>query len=121
MTTQVGSGDGNSQLLRGALDLCLLAVMERESVYGYAIVKTLGDAGLDVAAGTIYPALARLRRQGLVAVEQRPGVGGPPRTYYRTTAAGTAAGRRLRGAWRAFADSVDRVTDAARVSGGGLS
>ncbi|MFI1156087.1 PadR family transcriptional regulator [Streptomyces sioyaensis] len=45
-------------------------------------------AGLDVADGSIYPALARLRKRELVTVERRSGGGGPARTYYMPSEAG---------------------------------
>ncbi|WP_407285886.1 PadR family transcriptional regulator [Streptomyces sp. BP-8] len=46
------------------------------------------EAGLDVADGAIYPALARLRKRRLVEVERRAGEGGPARTCYKPGPAG---------------------------------
>ena len=56
-----------SQLLRGVLDLCLLAVMTEGPTYGYEMTKRLRARGLSmVGEGSIYPILGRLERDGLV-------------------------------------------------------
>ncbi len=78
-----------SQLLKGILDGCVLAVIEKESVYGYELSKKLQEIGLqDVSEGTIYPVLLRLQKNGLIRGEIRPSDSGPNRKYYDLTAAG---------------------------------
>ncbi len=62
--------------------------------------------------GTIYPLLARLRRQGLVGTTWRESASGPPRRYYRLTAAGKAALADFTGAWAQLGDSVDELPEA---------
>ena len=58
-----------TQLLRGVLDLCLLAVMEEGPAYGYEMTKRLRERGLSIVGeGSIYPLLARLEREGLVEI-----------------------------------------------------
>jgi PadR family transcriptional regulator PadR len=106
-------GDSNgrrTQLLRGILDVCLLAVIAERSRYGYELVEALAAAGLPlVSEGSIYPLLARLERLGLVDSYRQPSAAGPPRKYYRLTAAGEqrlAAGRRT---WHDFAGAVSQV------------
>jgi PadR family transcriptional regulator PadR len=98
-----------TQWLRGVLDLCLLAVVDAEPAYGYEMTRRLAAAGLEVAGGSIYPALGRLRRDGLVETTERPGDGGPARTYYGTTAAGREALAAGRAAWGDFAEGVRAV------------
>ena len=62
-----------SQLLKGILDGCVLAVIEKEPVYGYELSKKLQDFGLsDVSEGTIYPVLLRLQKNGLIRGEMQP-------------------------------------------------
>lgn len=52
-----------SQLLKGILDGCVLAVIDKETVYGYELSEKLQRAGLkDVSEGTIYPVLLRLQK-----------------------------------------------------------
>ena len=98
-----------SQWLRGVLDLCLLAIVDTEPAYGYEMTRRLAALGLEVADGSIYPALGRLRRDGLVEVFTRPGEAGPARTYYRPTPAGRGVLAGWRGAWLDFASGVGRV------------
>ncbi|MFC9969740.1 PadR family transcriptional regulator [Spirillospora sp. NPDC127200] len=87
-----GAARRRSQWLRGVLDLCLLAVNADEPAYGYEMAQRLSAAGLDaVAEGSVYPALGRLQRDGLLETYLVDGGGGPARKYYRLTEAGHAA------------------------------
>ena len=62
-----------SQLLKGILDGCVLAVIEKEPVYGYELSKKLQELGLsDISEGTIYPVLLRLQKNGLISGEMQP-------------------------------------------------
>jgi PadR family transcriptional regulator PadR len=102
-------GSRQSQLLRGVLDACLLAVISEEPAYGYEMTKRLSERGLSVVSeGSIYPVLGRLERERLVETFRRPSDGGPPRKYYRLT----ARGRRSLDAWRAEWASVRSAVDA---------
>jgi PadR family transcriptional regulator PadR len=108
-----------TQWLRGVLDLCLLASVAREPLYGYEMTSHLAASGLDaVAEGSIYPALARLERAGLVEGFLREGSGGPPRKYYRLTSSGAAHLRTRAGEWREFVSAVGSVLDTGKVTGG---
>jgi PadR family transcriptional regulator PadR len=99
-----------SQLLRGVLDLCLLAVMEDGPAYGYEMTKRLRARGLSVVGeGSIYPLLGRLERDGLVETYRAASDGGPPRKYYRPSSAGRAALALGVSEWRASRDAVDAV------------
>jgi PadR family transcriptional regulator len=74
----------SSQLLKGVLDMCLLAIIDEEPSYGYEMVTKLQDRGLHlVSEGSIYPLLSRLQRQGLIDGYFVESTGGPPRKYYR--------------------------------------
>jgi PadR family transcriptional regulator PadR len=99
-----------SQLLRGVLDLCLLAVVEEEPAYGYEMTKRLRARGLSIVGeGSIYPLLGRLERDGLVDTYRAASNGGPPRKYYRLTRAGRRALAGGVSEWRAARDAVDAV------------
>lgn len=98
-----------AQWLRGVLDMCLLALMAEAPVYGYEMTVRLAKAGLDVADGSIYPALARLRKRELVEVERRSGDGGPARTYYSPSEAGLQVLRSWGSDWNAFATSIGSI------------
>jgi PadR family transcriptional regulator, regulatory protein PadR len=99
-----------TELLRGVLDLCLLAVMQDEPAYGYEMTKRLRERGLAIVGeGSIYPLLGRLEREGLVETTRVASNGGPPRKYYSAS----PAGKRLLAAgvaeWQGARDAVDAV------------
>jgi PadR family transcriptional regulator len=100
----------SSQLLRGVLDLCLLAVVSEEPAYGYEMTKRLHARGLSIVGeGSIYPLLGRLERDGFVDTYRAASDGGPPRKYYRASGAGQRALADGVSEWRAARDAVDRV------------
>lgn len=99
-----------TQLLRGVLDLCLLAVIEEGPAYGYEMTKRLRARGLAIVGeGSIYPLLGRLERDGLVDTYREASNGGPPRKYYRLSALGESELSAGVSEWRSARDSVDAV------------
>lgn len=102
------AAERRTQLLRGVLDMCLLALLAKAPAHGYELVRRLEAAGLDgVGYGTVYPLLTRMRRLGLVADEVQASPTGPPRKVYGLTGAG---GRALNGwaqQWAGFADMIN--------------
>lgn len=99
-----------TQLLRGVLDLCLLAVIDEGPAYGYEMTKRLRARGLSIVGeGSIYPLLGRLEREGLVETYRSASNGGPPRKYYRVSAEGQRALAAGVSEWRAARDAVDVV------------
>jgi PadR family transcriptional regulator PadR len=99
-----------SQLLRGVLDLCLLAVVSEEPAYGYEMTKRLRARGLSmVGEGSIYPLLGRLERDGLVETHRAASDGGPPRKYYRTSREGQRELAAGVSEWQVARDAVDAV------------
>jgi PadR family transcriptional regulator PadR len=104
------ASERSSQLLRGVLDVCLLAVLVDEPAYGYEMTRRLAARGLDVVGeGSIYPALGRLERGGLVEPFEQPSDGGPPRKYYRVTPRGLSALDRWRREWSEMRSAIDAV------------
>lgn len=86
-------GTHRQELRRGTLVLaCLLAL--RTPGYGYALLRTLGAAGIPSDGNTVYPLLRRLEEQGLLASEWNTEES-RPRKFYRTTAAGSELAARL--------------------------
>lgn len=102
-------GQALTQLRRGALEHCVLALLESGERYGYDLVSELSASGLVAGEGTIYPLLSRLRRAELVATSLRDSPDGPPRRYYSLTPAGTAAVADFRRSWADFRDAVDAI------------
>ena len=106
-----------SQLRRGVLEFCVLALLRGGERYSFDLVRALGDAdGLVTSEGTLYPLLGRLRRDGLVQSTWRESASGPPRRYYRITSDGDAALAAFTGHWARFCDSVDAVLESGAVA-----
>ncbi len=102
--------DRSTQLLKGVLDMCLLAIISEEPSYGYEMVKKLASRGLDlVSEGTIYPVLSRLQKSGLVEGYLVESSGGPARKYYRLTKPGAEALGSWQEEWRQLAAGVESV------------
>jgi len=100
----------SSQLLRGVLDLCLLAVVADEPAYGYEMTKRLRSRGLSIVGeGSIYPLLGRLERDGLVDTYRAASDGGPPRKYYRLSESGRRALASGVSEWASARDAIDAV------------
>ena len=99
-----------SQLLKGILDGCVLAVIEKAPVYGYELSKKLQDAGLnDVSEGTVYPVLLRLQKNGYIRGEMRPSDAGPNRKYYFLTDEGKDALQAIIEEWKQLATPVNVI------------
>ena len=86
------SADHDPQLLKGVLSLLLLHLLSERESYGYELVQRLHEVGLArVLEGTVYPALARLEREGRLSTRLVASNAGPARKYYRPTVAGSDA------------------------------
>jgi PadR family transcriptional regulator PadR len=98
----------DAQLLKGILSLLLLQLLAEQESYGYEVVQRLHAAGLvDVAEGTVYPALSRLERERRLSARLVASHAGPARKYYRPTAAGYEALRDGAASWRSLVTIVD--------------
>lgn len=98
-------------MVRGHLDMLLLAIVESGPAHGYAIVEQLrqrSDDTLDLPEGTVYPALHRLERQGLLDSQWRT-VEGRRRRIYHVTRRGQEALRARQHEWARFARTVQAV------------
>jgi PadR family transcriptional regulator, regulatory protein PadR len=99
-----------AQLRRGALEYCVMALLQREERYAFDLVRELAETdGLVISEGTIYPMLGRMRRDGTVETTWRESPSGPPRRYYKLSRAGRTALLQFKKEWSTFRDAVDRV------------
>src|SRR5919106_6402359 len=97
-----------SQMRRGTLEYCVLAILAGGERSGFELVRELGEVdGMVTSEGTIYPLLSRLRRDALIEPTWRESPAGPPRRYYRLTEGGREALDGFRSEWRRFRDAVD--------------
>ncbi len=100
-----------AEVLKGHLDAMLLATLETGPRHGYAIIDALrlATAGrIDLPTGTVYPALHRLERAGLLTSSWSTDQPRPRRTY-RLTPAGRRALGTERSAWQEFAAAVTAI------------
>lgn len=104
-----------AQMRRGALEYCVLALLEGRERYGFELVQMLaGVDGMVTGEGTIYPLLSRLRRDGAVTTTWRESESGPPRRYYALTAQGRRALAGFRTEWKRFRSAVDTLLEGGR-------
>ncbi|GAA2742268.1 MULTISPECIES: PadR family transcriptional regulator [Kitasatospora] len=115
--TNPGGGDAAdsavaTQLRKGVLEYCVLALLRDGPRYGVELLQELGRfPTLATSQGTIYPLLSRLRRAGLADTFLRDSASGPSRRYYTLTDAGRAALQEFAVLWPAFRETVDHVLD----------
>ena len=96
------------QLKKGALEMCVLALLARGESYAYEIASTLAS-GIGMGEGTIYPLMRRMQDDGLVDTRLVESSSGPPRKYYRLTPAGRAALAAQKREWQTFTAAVDQL------------
>ena len=99
------------ELERTPLDAMLLAVMDKAPLHGYAVIERLRErsvGGFDLPEGTVYPALHRLEKAGLLRSSWST-VDGRRRKTYALTRKGRAALGRRRAEWQAYTRTVGAV------------
>ncbi|HYE47151.1 MAG TPA: PadR family transcriptional regulator [Caulobacter sp.] len=97
-----------TQLKKGVLALCVLALLSRGDGYAYDIASRLAGA-IDMGEGTIYPLMRRLQADRLVETYLVESPAGPPRKYYRLTDAGRASYAQQKAEWETFAGAVNNI------------
>jgi PadR family transcriptional regulator PadR len=101
-----------TQLLKGVLDLAVLAVLGHADGYGYDILRRLRAAGLDdVGDASVYGTLRRLFHAGYLTTYVVPSDEGPHRKYYALNPAGRAQLDSSSKVWRAFSTTMDRLIE----------
>ncbi len=99
-----------SQLLKGVLDMCLLALIAEQPSYGYEMVSKLEARGLDLMSeGSIYPLLSRMQHKDLVEGYYEGSSAGPVRKYYRIRQEGQERLARWREDWVRLSAGVEMV------------
>lgn len=99
-----------TQLLKGVLDVAVLAVVEEEDGYGYDVVRRLRAAGLDeVGDASVYGTLRRLYAGGALTSYVVPSEEGPHRKYYGINAEGRNMLDTQRKVWTEFAQTMNQL------------
>lgn len=97
--------------VKGHLDTMILATLDREQAHGYSLaqrIKARSDGMFDLPEGSIYPALHRLERSGLIAGKWSTEAG-RKRRVYSLTGEGRRAVRSRRADWGRFSAAIDAV------------
>jgi PadR family transcriptional regulator, regulatory protein PadR len=101
-----------SQLLKGVLDLAVLAVLDHDDGYGYDVVRRLRDSGLDgVGDASVYGTLRRLFSGGALTSYVVPSDEGPHRKYYGLNDRGRTQLAQSRDTWMAFAKTMEKLLE----------
>ena len=104
-----------SQLLKGVLDLAVLAVLERADGYGYDVLRALRAAGLEeVGDASVYGTLRRLYNGGFLTSYVVPSDEGPHRKYYSLNEPGRQRFRESTDTWNSFARTMSELVGETR-------
>ena len=101
------------EALKGHLDLLLLAVLEKGPAHGYALIESLrarSGGTFDLPEGTVYPALHRLEKDGLISSTWSE-ESGRRRRVYQLTPKGVETLARRQAEWRQFSQAVDATLE----------
>jgi transcriptional regulator len=104
-----------SDLLQGTLDLLILKTLARESLHGWAIskrIQLLSGEVLAVQQGSLYPALHRLERRGLVRAYWGTSENNRRAKYYELTRKGRSQLEAQTDAWRRLTAAIGQVLEA---------
>ncbi|ASB89218.1 Putative DNA-binding protein YizB [Bacillus sonorensis] len=99
-----------TQMLKGILDGCLLAIIKNKEVYGYELAEKLESYGFhSFSEGTIYPLLMRMQKEELVTSTLKKSTAGPRRKYYSLTPKGEEELKMFMERWNYLQTNVNRV------------
>lgn len=99
-----------TQMMKGILDGCLLAMIKEKECYGYEIAEQLSQYGFEtISEGTIYPLLLRMQREGLVTSVRKDSIAGPKRKYYSLTSKGQESLDDFLARWNQLEKSVNAI------------
>ena len=101
-----------TQLLKGVLELAVLAVIARGETYGYEILSTLESAGFEgVGDASVYGTLRRLEQAGNLESRLVASDSGPARKYYSVTPTGNEQLRAGAETWKSISDALQRLVE----------
>ena len=95
----------NAQFKKGALELCVLSMLTGGDRYGYELTDAISDK-MEIASGTLYLVLKRLKDENLVTTYLQESENGPARKYYHLTDEGRSYQNELKNDWLGFVRAV---------------
>jgi len=103
------TSEQKSQLRKGLLELAVMLVVSRGSIYASDILKKLKENQLLVVEGTLYPLLSRLKNEGDLDYKWQESKNGPPRKYYQLTSQGKENLTKLTKTWLNLNKSINSL------------
>ncbi len=95
------------QFRKGLLEFIILLRLQQGHSYGYELAMQIKDVTMiEVAEGTLYPLLNRLKRDGLVVSEWQTADVGTPRKYYQITSLGLETLAKMKNTWTETHNSI---------------
>lgn len=98
----------NIQFKKGALELCVLALLDKQDRYGYELVQRISD-NIAISEGSVYPLLRRLTKEAYFTTYLQESKEGPSRKYYHLTDQGRDYLHQLNEEWKAFTEGVNEL------------
>ncbi len=103
--------NNSAQMRKGSLELAILSIIGKGSVYAGDIIEKLQANNLIVVEGTLYPLLSRMKRGGLLEYSWVESPSGPPRKYYGLTTEGRSVLERLAKEWKDMTGSITKLIE----------
>jgi len=101
-----------TEMLKGALEGCVLEIISRGKTYGYEITRRLNALGFtDVVEGTVYTILVRLEKNQVVDTEKKPSDMGPPRKFYALNDAGRMELQKFWKKWAFVSSKINELKE----------
>lgn len=99
-----------TQLMKGILEGCVLAIIAKGETYGYEILTEMEKVGFEsLGEGTLYPVLTRLDKNGYISCRKAKSPMGPIRKYYTITDIGQEYLDRFKENYSRVVDSANKV------------
>lgn len=100
----------NAQFKKGVLEMCVLMLLKKGDAYGYELADTISKT-VEIAQGTVYPLLRKLKADGYCDTYLSDASGGPPRKYYTLTEKGRREEETQKAEWCSFVGQVAKLME----------
>ena len=98
----------NTQFRKGVIEMCVLALIVQNDMYGYEIVQRIASY-MDINEGTVYPILRRLTKEEYLVTYLKESTIGPARKYYHITDKGKGYFSSIKSDWIDFSNMVNDI------------
>ncbi|HLS59737.1 MAG TPA: PadR family transcriptional regulator [Virgibacillus sp.] len=98
----------NIQFKKGVLEICVLALLDKQDRYGYELVQKISNQ-ISISEGSVYPLLRRLTKEGYFTTYLQESTEGPSRKYYKLTDSGREYLYKLMKEWDEFTIGVNQL------------